>query len=76
MCGPDVLITIEDDGVGMQEQQMRDILIRAQQKIGYGIWNVHQRLQLFFGEEYGLKYTARPGGGVCVQLLIPAGDKP
>ena len=76
MCGPDVLITIEDDGVGMQEQQMRDILIRAQQKKGYGIWNVHQRLQLFFGEEYGLKYTARPGGGVCVQLLIPAGDKP
>lgn len=74
MCGSDVLITVEDDGVGMSQQQMRDILVRAQQKKGYGIWNVHQRLQLFFGREYGLKYAARPDGGVRVQLLVPARD--
>lgn len=70
--GEDVLITIEDDGVGMSQQQMQDILVREPQKKGYGIWNVHQRLRLFFGKEYGLRYTARPGGGVRVQLLIPA----
>ncbi|MWV45561.1 sensor histidine kinase [Paenibacillus sp. HJL G12] len=43
---------------------------------GYGIRNIHQRLQLHFGQEYGLTYEKRPGGGttVTVSLLITRQD--
>lgn len=39
---------------------------------GYGIRNIHQRLQLHYGPEYGLAYEGRAEGGttVTVSLLI------
>ncbi|MBE9917831.1 sensor histidine kinase [Paenibacillus donghaensis] len=43
---------------------------------GYGIRNIHRRLQLHFGPEYGLNYEARDVGGttVTVSLLITLQD--
>ena len=37
-----------------------------------GIANVHQRIQLYFGTEYGLSYASVPGSGTSVTLVIPA----
>lgn len=37
---------------------------------GYGIRNIHQRLQLHFGPEYGLAYEAREGGGTTVTVSL------
>ena len=43
---------------------------------GYGIRNIHQRLQLHYGPEYGLSYEGRAEGGttVTVSLLITRQD--
>ncbi|MED5020099.1 sensor histidine kinase [Paenibacillus chibensis] len=43
---------------------------------GYGIRNIHQRLQLHYGPEYGLAYEGRAEGGttVTVSLLITRQD--
>lgn len=37
---------------------------------GYGIRNIHQRLQLHFGPEYGLAYEARDDGGTTVTVSL------
>lgn len=37
-----------------------------------GLKNVQERLQLFFGEEYGLSVSQTEEGGVCVELCMPA----
>ncbi|MEK3884577.1 sensor histidine kinase [Paenibacillus sp. PL2-23] len=46
---------------------------------GYGIRNVHQRIQLHFGEAYGLSYAPREGaggrgGGTVATIRIPLGS--
>lgn len=39
--------------------------------VGYGIRNIHQRIQLHFGPEYGLDYDVRVGGGTAVTITLP-----
>ncbi|MGG4045936.1 sensor histidine kinase [Paenibacillus favisporus] len=39
---------------------------------GYGVRNIHQRIQLHYGKEYGLVYSVRPGGGTLVTITLPA----
>lgn len=38
---------------------------------GYGMQNVHYRIRLYYGEEYGLKIESRPGEGTRVVVRIP-----
>lgn len=46
---------------------------------GIGLRNVHQRLQLFYGEEYGLEVQSAVGRGTIVFMTLPkvllTGDK-
>ena len=38
---------------------------------GMGLFNVHRRLQLWFGEEYGLRICSQPGEGTTITMNIP-----
>ncbi|MEK3721553.1 cache domain-containing sensor histidine kinase [Paenibacillus sp. FSL H8-0034] len=38
---------------------------------GYGIRNVNKRIQLHYGNEYGLTYFLRPGGGTIAVITLP-----
>lgn len=38
---------------------------------GYGIRNVNQRIQLHYGEAYGLRYYLRDGGGIKAVIILP-----
>ena len=38
---------------------------------GIGIRNVHQRIQLYFGEKYGLEITSEPDEGTMVRIHLP-----
>lgn len=58
-----VEISVIDDGVGMPPTE-------NQSKKGIGLCNVHKRLQLQFGKEYGVKILSGQGlTSVC--LLVP-----
>lgn len=48
---------------------MENILI--EQTNGYGVQNVHHRIQLYYGEEYGLSYQSKMNEGTTVTLTIP-----
>ena len=67
-----ILMTVTDNGVGMTKEQCREILHReAGDRTGIGIKNVHDRIRIYFGEEYGLHITSEPDEGTCVEIRIP-----
>lgn len=70
-----ICFIVEDDGSGMTEKEVADILERPIPKSittgGVAIRNVHQRLQIYFGSEYGLKYESTLGKGTKVYVTIP-----
>ena len=38
---------------------------------GVGVYNIHQRLQLYYGKEYGLCYESELGKGTTATVIIP-----
>ena len=37
--------------------------------------NIHRRLQLFYGAEYGLRFSRSALGGLKTEILLPAEGK-
>lgn len=66
-----IKITIDDNGKGIDEENLEGILLKDKSK-GYGIKNVNERIKLYFGEEYGLSYDSRLGKGTTVDITFPA----
>lgn len=62
--GKDIFFYIQDDGVGIPPDRLRQILEKplTGKKQGYGVFNVNERLKLCFGEDYGLSYCSSIGG--------------
>lgn len=70
----EIEILVEDDGIGMGEEQIKDVneqIQRYDEKFGYGIRNVNRRLKLYYGEPYGLTYVKNPKGGLIAIIKIP-----
>ena len=44
----------------------------SQKRIGVGLVNVNNRLQILFGKEYGLRVESEPDEGTRVIICIPA----
>ncbi|MEH2958706.1 sensor histidine kinase [Candidatus Merdisoma sp. JLR.KK006] len=67
-----IRMTVTDNGVGMSEEQCKEILHReAGERTGIGIKNVNDRIRIYFGEEYGLHITSELDEGTCVEIRIP-----
>ena len=77
----DVLIRVEDDGVGMSPETLQRIL-RNTQDTGYrgrphiGVANVDKRFLMYYGEGYGLVIQSELGKGTRVTLRIKALREP
>ena len=72
----DIYIIIEDNGMGMRKEVLENIL-KDNNKVpkhgsGVGVINVHSRIQLMFGEQYGLEISSEPDEGTRVVIHIPA----
>jgi two-component system sensor histidine kinase YesM len=72
--GTDVWIRVEDNGFRPVPLDRIEALLAgtADADQGFGIRNVHKRVQLRFGEAYGLSYSLREGGGTVATLRLPA----
>ena len=71
--GDNIEITVKDNGAGMTEErlnEMRSVIINGE-KVGFGLRTVHERLQLLFGEEYGLSISSTEGVGTTITAVIP-----
>ena len=74
--GEDIYISIEDNGMGMPED-IRDNILTDNSKVpkhgsGVGVINVHSRIRLMFGPEYGLEVYSELDEGTEVVIHIPA----
>lgn len=70
--GDEIHFYIRDNGIGMDREVIADIFNPNSSKVGYGIINVNERIQLQFGESYGVTISSSPGGGTVVQIRVPA----
>ena len=72
-------ITVEDDGVGMDEEtrlaNFSASASSANTKGGYGVRNINERLHLAYGAEYGLSCESELGRGTRVTIRIPAAEE-
>ena len=67
-----IIFTVEDNGVGMTEEQCEEILHKdASDRVGIGIKNVNDRIKIYFGEEYGLTIQSELDEGTCVTISMP-----
>lgn len=75
-----VELWIEDGGTAITEERlaaMRQTLTRTQdEKEISGLTNVHMRLQLYYGKEYGLIFDRSEMGGLRVRVRIPDQKEP
>lgn len=74
--GNDILLTVEDNGIGMSEEETRLVLTDSDRVhkhgSGVGLVNVNRRIQIYFGSEYGLFIESEPDEGTKVLIRIPA----
>lgn len=75
-AGADCVITVEDDGAGMDPEALRagpgDALAdRTDQAAHVGLTNVDHRLRAAFGNDYGLVVETAIGAGTKVVMRVP-----
>ncbi|NKY36595.1 sensor histidine kinase [Nocardia speluncae] len=82
-AGTDCLISVEDDGAGMDPEVLRSGTLDAagdmREAPHIGLANVDDRLRAAFGNDYGLVVDTAPGAGTKVSMRVPkfrAGIRP
>ncbi len=74
--GERLAVTVYDDGIGMDEEKVRqlhDHLTHTQGTSGksIGMKNVHERIRTACGNEYGIDISSKPHVGTSVRMVLP-----
>lgn len=73
-----LILTVRDNGLGMDSGQLQDVFAERRKApskerfTGIGIMNVHERIRLHFGQEYGLSIFSLPVIGTLIRIELPA----
>jgi two-component system LytT family sensor kinase len=70
-AGPEALISVEDDGVGIDPEKVRRTLGGQPGGDHVGLANVDERMRTAFGDRYGVVVETAEGAGTKVVLRIP-----
>lgn len=73
----DLYIDVVDNGLGMPQEQADALLTKDTGKVrgkgsGIGLKNVQERIQLYFGPDYGLSLYSEPDEGTTARIHLPA----
>ena len=66
-----LVFRVKDNGAGMSPEQVAGILDATPGVSGIGVKNVHERIQLTFGREYGLVINSVQDEGTDVLIRLP-----
>lgn len=76
-----VCIDIEDNGIGMAEEQLEFLKQRANDfsavqsdSRGVGLRNINERIKLYYGDKYGMQFFSQLGKGTLVRMAFPERD--
>ncbi len=70
----ELILRITDDGIGMTEEQLKHLFEKREtdrRRNSVGVRNVHDRIGLYYGKEYGLTFESAVGEGTKVEIHIP-----
>ena len=79
----DLIISVEDNGLGIEEEKLKnikqellddsfldkDLSINDNEKIG--VLNVHRRIMLLYGKNYGVDIESKLGFGTKITMFLP-----
>ena len=70
--GNDVIFEVKDNGVGMTQEQVDNILKKElTDSKGIGVKNVNDRIKIYFGDEYGITVMSELDEGTTIKIKIP-----
>ncbi|MDU0204424.1 MULTISPECIES: sensor histidine kinase [Paenibacillus] len=82
-------VFVEDNGIGMKPERLEELRKKLEQnrlaepeengsprRGGIGLMNVHRRIQMVFGEAYGLSIDSEWGRGSCLTMTMPETARP
>lgn len=71
----DVEIIVKDNGVGMPQEKVDNLLKETdtvhRRGKSIGLNNIHMRMKMLYGEQYGVKVESEVNGGTTVTLRVP-----
>ena len=77
--GERIIFKVKDDGRGMKPEELsrlrqgiKDNNLKTTDNSGFGIVNVNQRIQNYYGREYGISYESEYGRGTTATIIIEA----
>lgn len=75
----EVLFQVEDDGIGVTAEKLAQLQAELADDVGemrlesgYGLGNVHKRIRLYYGKQYGVAVQSQHLVGTCASIVIPA----
>lgn len=73
--GEELCLSVEDNGLGMTEEMVNKLLNgnvnSSKRGSGIGVRNVNERIQLYFGSQYGLEILSEPDEGTRIIVHLP-----
>ncbi len=69
-----LLLQVSDNGLGMKQEVIERLLKEKTgdgEGSGVGVMNVHQRIQLYYGKDYGLEILSELEAGTTVKIWLP-----
>lgn len=75
--GNRVCIVIQDNGIGMDEERLREIMAdldinrKRRHVTGIGLTSIHELMQVKYGPEFGLAIESEIGAGTKVYVHLP-----
>lgn len=72
-----IILVVRDNGIGMTKERLQQVVEvlcskKEYSKDFYGLYNVNERLRLYFGQEFGLHIHSTYKEGTEVTIGIPA----
>lgn len=77
----DIVLLISDDGIGISPEILPTLTSQNKEQslenenskgTNIAVYNIHRRLQILYGENYGLSYSSELNKGTEVQIRLPA----
>ena len=71
----EIFLSVADNGLGIPTEKMEHLLDGEKdgKRYSYGLYNIQQRLQLYFGKEYGITIESWLEEGTKTTIRIPSG---
>ena len=65
----DILFYVEDNGCGICEEDLKEVLNKERKSIG--VRNTNKRIRMIYGEKYGVTISSQLEEGTVVTIRLP-----